>query len=281
MRLFVPLLSALLVLAACSGDEPEQAPAGDATAAGETTGEATGAESAEAEDAPASEAPGAEATPATPKYLSAAHVLVQWSGSQRATPAITRTKEEALARAEEVIAKLDGGADFATLAKEYSDGPSGPKGGDLGSFPPGQMIPEFTAAVLKAEVGAVIAEPVETSFGWHVIKRQEARLYRASHILIQHTGSMRAGKDITRTKEEAKALADEVLAKAAAGGDFAALAKEHSNGPSAPRGGDLGVFPSGVMHPEFEKGVESAEPNTLVPNAVETPFGFHLIYRFE
>ncbi len=270
MRLSSALLSLVFFAFACSGDAPEPAPE---PAAGATT-------EAASERAPEA-APTPEPTPAPPAYLAAAHILVQWSGSMRATPAITRTKEEALARAKEVLQKLTDGADFAALAKEYSDGPSGPKGGDLGSFPPHKMIPEFSAALLKGEVGEVIAEPVETAFGYHVILRNEAVTFRASHILIQYKGAMRAKPTVTRTKEEAAAFAAELLAEAADGGDFGALAKEHSDGPSAPKGGDLGVFPSGVMHPDFEKGVTSVEPNNLVASAVETPFGYHLIYRFE
>jgi parvulin-like peptidyl-prolyl isomerase len=271
MRLQLALLSMLALFAfACSGDGKEEA-----STEAETTDAATPAEAAatEAEAEPAEEAP---------KWLAAAHILVQYQGSMRADPAkITRTKEEALARAKEAIVKVTGGGDFAALAKEYSDGPSGPLGGDLGTFPPRKMIPEFSAALLKGAVGELVPEPVETAFGYHVILRKEAKTFGARHILVQYKGSMRASAKVTRTKEEAQARADEALAKAKAGGDFAALAKEYSDGPSGPKGGDLGVFPGGTMHPDFQKGVESVAADALVPNLVETPFGYHLIFRTE
>ncbi|TRD22644.1 peptidylprolyl isomerase [Palleronia caenipelagi] len=77
-------------------------------------------------------------------------------------------------KAAELIEQLKGGADFAELAKAESTGPSGPSGGELGWFGDGAMVPEFDAAVHVMEVGD-ISEPVQTQFGWHVIKLNETR----------------------------------------------------------------------------------------------------------
>ena len=79
------------------------------------------------------------------------------------------------AEAEAIIVELDGGADFAELAKEKSTGPSGPNGGDLGYFTTGQMVKPFEDAAFALEAGAVTSEPVETRFGWHVIKVEDKR----------------------------------------------------------------------------------------------------------
>jgi peptidyl-prolyl cis-trans isomerase C len=88
----------------------------------------------------------------------AAHVLVA-------------TEEEAQA----IVEELAGGADFATIARERSQDPgSGQNGGDLGWFGEGMMVPPFEAAVVALEPGAVSA-PVETQFGWHVIRLNETR----------------------------------------------------------------------------------------------------------
>ena len=76
--------------------------------------------------------------------------------------------------AQAVIDALNGGADFAETAKEKSTGPSGPRGGELGWFGAGQMVPPFEAATMALEVGA-ISEPVQTQFGWHVIKLNDKR----------------------------------------------------------------------------------------------------------
>lgn len=83
---------------------------------------------------------------------------------------LVETEEEALA----IKAELDGGADFAEMAREKSTGPSGPGGGSLGWFGKGMMVPSFEAAVIAMETGAV-SEPVETQFGWHVIMLNETR----------------------------------------------------------------------------------------------------------
>lgn len=73
-----------------------------------------------------------------------------------------------------LVAELEGGADFAELAREKSTGPSGPNGGELGWFGPGMMVPSFEAATIALEVGT-ISGPVETQFGWHVIRLNETR----------------------------------------------------------------------------------------------------------
>lgn len=78
-------------------------------------------------------------------------------------------------KANEIIGKLDEGADFAELAKEHSTGPSGDKGGDLGWFKPGEMVPAFTEAVQDLDKGSYTEEPVETDYGYHVIKLEDER----------------------------------------------------------------------------------------------------------
>ncbi len=92
----------------------------------------------------------------------------------RASHILVETEEEA----KKLIEELNGGADFAALAKEHSTGPSGPSGGDLGWFATGRMVPEFETAAIALEVDEVSA-PVRTDFGWHVIKLFETRLAEA------------------------------------------------------------------------------------------------------
>jgi peptidyl-prolyl cis-trans isomerase C len=77
--------------------------------------------------------------------------------------------------ANEVIGMLEGGADFAEVAKTHSTGPSGPQGGDLGYFTKGQMVPAFEQAVFALEKSAFTTSPVQTQFGWHVILLEDRR----------------------------------------------------------------------------------------------------------
>jgi len=87
---------------------------------------------------------------------------------------LVETKEEADA----IKSELDGGADFAAMAREKSTGPSGPGGGNLGWFGKGMMVPEFEQATVALEAGQV-SEPVQTQFGWHVILLTETRIKEA------------------------------------------------------------------------------------------------------
>ncbi len=81
---------------------------------------------------------------------------------------LVASEEDAMA----VIAEIEGGAAFEDVAKEKSTGPTGPNGGDLGFFTRGQMVPAFEEAAFALEVGEISA-PVESEFGWHVIKLEE------------------------------------------------------------------------------------------------------------
>ena len=64
---------------------------------------------------------------------------------------------------------IEGGADFAELARQHSSCPSGKSGGDLGEFGPGMMVPEFDKVVFSADVGTVQG-PVKTQFGYHLLE---------------------------------------------------------------------------------------------------------------
>ena len=87
-----------------------------------------------------------------PKQVKASHILVN-----------DRTQADMLKY------KIDNGANFEELAKRFSKCPSGQNGGDLGYFGRGQMVPEFEHAAFATPVG-VVSNPVETQFGWHLIK---------------------------------------------------------------------------------------------------------------
>lgn len=84
---------------------------------------------------------------------------------------LMKTKEEA----QNIIKELENNVDFADLAKKSSDGPSAANGGDLGWFKATSMVKPFAEAVAKMEPNTVTKEPVQTEFGWHVIKLEERR----------------------------------------------------------------------------------------------------------
>ena len=96
------------------------------------------------------------------------HILLMYQGSERSTA--TRSKEEALSEIGDIKEKIANGEDFAALAAAHSDCPSGRDGGDLGSFSPGAMVPEFDEVAFQLEVGAD-SDVVSTAFGYHLLRR--------------------------------------------------------------------------------------------------------------
>jgi peptidyl-prolyl cis-trans isomerase C len=80
------------------------------------------------------------------------------------------------AEAKSIIAQLNKGADFATLAKKYSTDPGAASGGDLGYFTRDEMVPAFSAAAFALPVGKYTETPVKTEFGWHVIQVEDRRV---------------------------------------------------------------------------------------------------------
>ena len=108
-----------------------------------------------------------------PDEVAASHILISYKGADRADAKIKRGKQSAKKEAERIRNLiLNEGKDFADMAKQHSDGPSGPKGGDLGKFKFEVMAKPFSEAAFALEVGEV-SEVVETGFGFHVIKRTE------------------------------------------------------------------------------------------------------------
>jgi peptidyl-prolyl cis-trans isomerase C len=104
-----------------------------------------------------------------PEAVHASHVLITVpQGADAATKAAARAK------AEDVLKQARAGADFAKLARTYSNDASAPRGGDLGFFPKGQMAPTFEAAAFALAPNQ-ISDVVETPFGFHVIKMLEKR----------------------------------------------------------------------------------------------------------
>ena len=103
--------------------------------------------------------------------MRASHILIPWKGAQNAPPGTALTKEKALEKAKELLAKIKkGGEDFAKLAGEHSSCPSKSRGGDLGMFRAGRMVAPFEKAVIASKVGD-LSGPVETVFGYHIILR--------------------------------------------------------------------------------------------------------------
>ena len=105
------------------------------------------------------------------EQVKASHILIAFKGSPAAQPNKPElTEEKAKAKAEDIRKQLLAGADFAEMAKKESDDTgSGSRGGDLGEFGHGQMVPEFEQAAFAAKPGE-ITPVVRTQYGYHILK---------------------------------------------------------------------------------------------------------------
>lgn len=161
----------------------------------------------------------------------------------------------------EVFLDLNSDAKYDTIYKPKS------------SFPA-----KFADTIANLQIGEVFG-PYRDGNAFKVTKMMGKKSdgnVKASHILIKYKDSQSSDETTTRTKAEAESLAKEILEEAKRPDtDFAELAKEKSEGPTAPRGGDLGFFQEGRMVPAFNDFVFGNSVGTI--GIAETEFGFHVI----
>lgn len=260
----------LLALLACSDDKDVATPpAGEAPAA---------APAPSAAPSPAV-AQGPRVPSATDKRVAASHILVAYSGAVNALPNVTRTKEQARARAQEARSQVLAGVPFAEVARAVSDDATGPRGGYLGGFDDGTMVKPFEDAVKALKVGEV-SEIVETPFGFHVIEREPLVEVHAAHLMVSWSGAERAPAGVSRTREQARARAEEAMAKLAGGADWADVVRQYSDGPLKEDAGDLGWFGRGQLAASLDEVAFDLDPGGS-SGIVETPRGFHVLKRLE
>lgn len=225
-----------------------------------------------------------------PSEIRVRRLLVAFEGAEGASAEITRTRDEARERAEMLAGMArDRATSFVELVSSYGDLPPDhddrntvrilARGSD--SWPDA-----IEDAALQLEVGGVTA-PIETPAGFVVIRREQDPEEQAAgpaqigarHILISFRGAREASADVTRTREEAEALARQIASSARdEANDWEQLHAEYTDEPSSPPGGDLGLFGRGQMVPSFERAAFALEVGE-VSDPVESVFGFHVIQR--
>lgn len=214
---------------------------------------------------------------------------VTFAGAEGARPDVSRTRTEAAERAAMLTATARGdSASFWSLVRNYGDRPPVAEGGAVGKVVmrgDGALPASVEAEAFRLLPGQ-ISEPLETPEGFVVVMRTEDPSDRptqiaAKHILISYKGSERAASAITRTKDEALAIAVKVRKLVAEpDADWNALVRQYTDEPGAQNGGDLGVFGPGQMVPAFERAAFALELGE-VSDPVESPFGFHVIRRYK
>lgn len=148
----------------------------------------------------------------------ARHILIAFKGSPAVQPEKKAlTEEEAKAKAEEIRAKLVAGADFAEMAKKESDDTgSGARGGDLGTFSRGRMVPEFEQVVFEGKVGE-ISPAFRTQFGYHIVQVQERKTKSLDEVrgdLEKQARTRKLQQDLDAMKESSKITFNEPYFKA-------------------------------------------------------------------
>lgn len=188
--------------------------------------------------------------------------------------------DNARQRAEGILAKLRGGADFQALAQTQSDGRQAFRGGDLGWLNSNRVPSLFADAAATLERGG-LAGPIRSASGFHIIKledykgsdRQIVAQTHARHILIRTdelTSDLEAKERLTRLRE-----------RIIGGDDFATLARSHSDDRgSALKGGDLGWINPGNTLPRFAAEMDRLEPGAI-SEVFRTDFGWHILQVLE
>ncbi|MBI3618465.1 protein translocase subunit SecD [Candidatus Peregrinibacteria bacterium] len=142
------------------------------------------------------------------QVVAVSHILVSYKGASKAPASVTRTKDQAFVRAQELKARLDAGAAFTQLARRESDGPSAKQGGSLGEIAPGEEPPSFDQVAFHLAPGNV-SNPVETQFGYHLIRVDKAAATKPDNASYD---------DLTITGTNALPRADGLIRRLKSGG---------------------------------------------------------------
>lgn len=207
-----------------------------------------------------------DSLPSRKEAVKIRHILVNVQPSDQALAAARQKAEEALAR-------LRQGEDFAELAKELSEGPSAPRGGDLGTTQRGDLVREYEEVAYNLPPGE-ISGIVQSEFGLHIIQTIEklGEKIHTRHILFKVDTSP---DDETRTVDWLRRLRQRILT-----GEITfeeAVAQYSKDKDSNTRGGDLGWFELEAFQiPAFKDAVAGLEPGDI-SQPVKTRFGYHLI----
>jgi hypothetical protein len=233
--------------------------------------------------APPPEIEAVAVTPAAPPVCAIA-ILISWQGADGAPSTVTLSEEDARARAEDLLAQLDVGADFGTLAATESDhAASRARRGLVGTYAHGEWPAPFGELEERiARMGPFeTSEVLRTGGGWVIAQRWPTELRHSRHILIRMAGAPGAGLAITRDREAALTSALEIRRQLTEGADFAELARTHSDDEeTAGAGGDRGVLGRGRL-PAFYESIEYQLAVNEISEPVESEEGFELIQRLE
>lgn len=204
-----------------------------------------------------------------------AHVLVLVP--EQASPEQIQAKR---ARAEQALAQIKSGADFAQIAVGYSDAADALQGGVLGWRPAGRLPTIFLEALRPMQAGEVSAV-LRSANGFHIIKLLDKRgKDSATEVLQTHARHILIKTSEMSGENEARTRLLNLKERLEYGADFSELARLQSEDGSAAQGGDLGWLAPGDTLPEFERAMNTLKVGQI-SDPVRSPFGWHLIQVLE
>ncbi len=178
-------------------------------------------------------------------------------------------------RADQALAKLAAGADFAQVSAGFSDAKDALKGGDLG-WRPGDRIPPLFMNELQSLTPGQNTAVLRSPSGFHILKLIEKRGGSAPVVISQtHARHILIKTSEIVSDSDAKKIILQIRQRIAAGADFAEQAKRFSQDGSAQQGGDLDWLSPGQTVPEFEEAMNKLKAGEI--GMVQSQFGWHLI----
>ncbi len=185
------------------------------------------------------------------------------------------------ARAEQALAQIRAGEDFAKVAAVFSDAPDALTGGSMGARP-ADRLPSLYAEAIKTLRPGESSEILRSPAGFHVVKLigQQGGVLALPPIKQTHSRHILIKVNEVVSESEARHKMVSVKERLNNGADFAELARLYSNDLSAAKGGDLGWLNQGDTVPDFEKAMDALKINEI-SQPVKSPFGYHLIQVLE
>lgn len=214
-----------------------------------------------------------------PSEAQAAEIVISYEGANKYRPRQPRSYLEARQLAESIHARILAGEDFQKLARSYSDLDNHRKGGIYPIFRRGTRNAEFEKVVWGLAVGR-LSPVIETSTGFHIVKRLPVQRIAIRLIQIDFAESgQQQQADVSRTRAQAKELAEEIYRRVTAGGeDFASLASRYSRGRGSNRGGLSDKLARGQLPPALDN-LAFSTPVGQVSNIIEVGNAFFLLKR--
>lgn len=206
-----------------------------------------------------------DSIPNQPEAVKLAHLQIAITASQKVDDSVKQV-------ATDLRKRIVAGADFASIAEQYSSLGAGANGGDLGWVTRDAVVPEFSRAAFSLNTGE-ISGVVRTQFGYHIIKCEDKQTDRSHlrHVLLAVPPS-------AADSAAAFKLADSLLTVARGGADFAELVKTFStDNDSRPNGGEIGWFAMDQVPPGFADSVTGWRTPGEYRGPVTSPIGLHIV----